>query len=536
MKKLLLFILLFPIISQAQVTIDTSHFFISSTATYKVLGAPRDQICLLSDSGKIVTYQTGFRYSDDLSGDPIWDDWWDTTITYNGGPLDFTPDHGHLYVRNDTIWFVGRTGTSGDNTLVTCKILVVGGQITMIDYDTTWTDDYSITAIEVGSMVPIPGSDTTILITGNDLSTQATDVLSFVSSTGDMNDFGDSIRVGDYSDANMRLLLTPGGNTVYSIVDSTTEGVMSWKEFNKSTLSWDSKGTAFEGGGGTRGYVGIVIEDTIQFCATITSGTPQRVKYAFKLLTDSDFYEDSIQTSAEPYASSLYTIILTYIESSRRLVLTYPAYSSADANSLYMACRYFDWSDSTWSDEYIITQNGTPTVNASNVSAGHRVTPSVWGDQYFVEYRNSSNEIYLAQIVFSESETDNTAPDDFDSFSTLYLSNIDPDTIAFILGNVDSVDFTTYEIRWDSVSIPSNREGGYQLYSGSAEENTTVKYLINSVSSNDLPRWIYFKVFVADEIPNWSTSGMVDSVYFPSYPSGVNNNEVYNYLMGLQRR
>ena len=130
---------------------------------------------------------------------------------------------------------------------------------------------------------------------------------------------------------------------------------------------------------------------------------------------------------------------------------------------------------------------------------------------------------------------DATEPDEYSSFSVEYVLNLNPDSVLVIVGTVDSVDFTTYEIRWDSAGVPANRAAGYQMFSGSAVENDTSAYIISSISRDNLPGWFYFRVFVADEVPNWTTTGVIDSVYVPLYPSG-SINYMSSFLMGLQRR
>ena len=126
--------------------------------------------------------------------------------------------------------------------------------------------------------------------------------------------------------------------------------------------------------------------------------------------------------------------------------------------------------------------------------------------------------------------SDFTAPDNHSLFEILYIENIDPDSVKIAVGTVDSVDYDTTQIRWDTSSVPTI-SSGYVLYAGGVKENDTSFYTLGIVQ----PHWVYFKIFAGDEVPNWSTGG-IDSVYFPKTPVGGGGsvNKAFYILMNKQ--
>ena len=111
---------------------------------------------------------------------------------------------------------------------------------------------------------------------------------------------------------------------------------------------------------------------------------------------------------------------------------------------------------------------------------------------------------------------DSEGPDPHDAFAIQWVLSLDPDSVQIIIGAVDSTDYDTTIIRWDTASIPSTISSGQLLWQGGAVENDTSNYIVNSISQ---PDWVYFSVFAGDEVPNWSTA-VSDSVYFPSCNGG----------------
>ena len=122
------------------------------------------------------------------------------------------------------------------------------------------------------------------------------------------------------------------------------------------------------------------------------------------------------------------------------------------------------------------------------------------------------------------------APDNHDLFKILRIISLDPDTIEIAIGAVDSTDYDSTIIRWDTTAIPYSVTSGYSLSNMGIVENDTLKFTLGIVQ----PDWGYFKIFAGDSVNNWST-GVVDSIYFPkTNATGGFVNKMFNYLMGRQ--
>jgi hypothetical protein len=388
-------------------TVDTStHFIQASTA--EVLSVPRLQMVLSSDSGYInfCRHSTWPNSIFTGTGLPSLTTGWDDTAA---APNASQSDHAQLTIFGDTIYFAGDAG----------------GTLQMGSFDVTTPG--AITAIASGSydigtrfcyrggIGRLPGSDSLILWSrGHDPDTEDSADVSFVVSTDACDTWGTH---GPIADLESYSVVRIGGlvfnNTVWVFAyvrAGATDTVFSYS-FDRTTASWDYEGYPVAGPMERNYAMSDHGDYVVGACGTRWARGDEWVYWGIRHKDSSaaGWYRDSIPISDTNNTASNELQHIGLCDVQGVLWLMYIATGdwgvggTPTDDSLYLAARWFDDADSTWSSEIRLTAGGQRDVEAFTP---HQSTPSAWGYQFFILYvcydaDDSRDEWNIKQITFT---------------------------------------------------------------------------------------------------------------------------------------